>query len=394
LADLTRVSGRCSGWISRWAVLAGFAASPFLAFSQISIAHQSVPAGGIAVTAVTLAGNSSPAGLQFDLIYPADATLSATLSTPVVTAGKSLYQAAISPTQKRFLIVGMNLNGIPAGPVVNLSIAIAPAAAPGEGALKFANVAATGPDGSPIALSGQDGSISIGPAPSGSALSAWGVRNAASLDPGPIAPGEFVTLFGTLTAPIAREPFSSMTVTVNGIAAPLLYVGANQINAAVPFEVSGPAPAAIEVKYQNQILGSTSVPLAAAAPGIFAADGSGRGQAAVLNQSGTANSPADPADRGSIITIFATGAGQMNPPTATGQIVSASSASSPIIPVSVTIDGLDAPVSYVGAAPGLMAGVLQVNCQAPPGARTGPVIPILLQMAGFASQSGLTMAIK
>ena len=368
---------------------------PAAAFSQLSLERQTVAAGGVVVAPVTLAlGNTPPSALQFDIVYPAEAVLSATLPDAVAAGGKSLFQAAISPTRKRFLIAGPNLNQIADGAILDLVIAVAPTAAARDAVLKFANAVAAAADGSEIPLSAQDTSLSIGAGSAGSALSAWGVRNAASLETGPVAPGEFVSFFGTGANPIVRPPYSGMTVTVNGFSAPLLYVGENQINAVVPFEIAGTSPAIIAVSYLNQPLGTASMPVAAAAPGIFALDGSGKGQGAILNESGAVNSPAAPADRGSSIVIFATGAGQMTPPPSNGQIISGGSQPIPVLPVSVTIDGLDAPVSYAGAASGLMAGALQVNCQVPPGSQTGPAVPVLIRMAGYSSQNGLTMAIK
>ena len=56
------------------------------------------------------------------------------------------------------------------------------------------------------------------------------------------------------------------------------------------------------------------IPVAGSAPGIFTIDGSGRGRAAVLNQDNTLNLPSNPADRGSVVQIFATGEGSTEPP--------------------------------------------------------------------------------
>ena len=50
-----------------------------------------------------------------------------------------------------------------------------------------------------------------------------------------------------------------------------------------------------------------------AAPAIFTTDGSGAGQGAIVNQNSTANSPSNPAEKGSIIIVFAGGAGQADP---------------------------------------------------------------------------------
>ena len=88
-------------------------------------------------------------------------------------------------------------------------------------------------------------------------------------------------------------------------------------------------------------------------------DGSGVGQGAILNQNSTVNSPSTPAEKGSIIVAFATGAGQTDPGGADGQIAG-DTLPKPVLPVSVKM----------GARPryftrerhqGMVAGVLQVN---------------------------------
>ena len=65
-----------------------------------------------------------------------------------------------------------------------------------------------------------------------------------------IAPGELVTLMGTLPGPAAGLSFPDVPVSpilagaqlfFGGFAAPMLYVSATQINAIVPWEVAGQA---------------------------------------------------------------------------------------------------------------------------------------------------------
>jgi len=63
----------------------------------------------------------------------------------------------------------------------------------------------------------------------------------------------------------------------------------------------------------GQILAAFQVPMAAVAPGIFLCSGQGTTTpaACVVNQDGTVNSPANPAPRGSVISIYATGQGMV-----------------------------------------------------------------------------------
>lgn len=89
------------------------------------------------------------------------------------------------------------------------------------------------------------------------------------------------------------------------------------------------------------------------------------GDAAVLNQDGTINSPANPAVPGSVISIFATGGGKLTPPLEADEI-----AGSPLSRVQqfveVEFQGRSTGKAfYAGSAPGLVAGVLQVNAVVP-----------------------------
>ena len=90
--------------------------------------------------------------------------------------------------------------------------------------------------------------------------------------------------------------------------------------------------------------------------------------------------------------LFATGAGQTDPPGVDGQITG--STQRPLLPVSVRIGGMQARVSYAGAAPGMVAGTLQVNCMVPMESPVGYAIPIVLSVGKTSSQAGVTLAIQ
>jgi uncharacterized protein (TIGR03437 family) len=63
------------------------------------------------------------------------------------------------------------------------------------------------------------------------------------------------------------------------------------------------------------------------------------------------------------------------------------------LPVTVTIGGQQAQVSYQGEAPGLAAGVVMVTATVPSGLTPGSV-PLTAQINGVASQSGVTIAVS
>jgi uncharacterized protein (TIGR03437 family) len=87
--------------------------------------------------------------------------------------------------------------------------------------------------------------------------------------------------------------------------------------------------------------------------------------ATALNQDGTENGPGNPAPVGTVVSLFATGAGNMNPPQTDGVVVSGPQLPVPLLPVSVSMGGQSLQIMYAGAAPDLLAGALQVNVLIP-----------------------------
>jgi uncharacterized protein (TIGR03437 family) len=135
------------------------------------------------------------------------------------------------------------------------------------------------------------------------------------------------------------------------------------------------------------------VNLAKTTPGIFSVDGSGMGQVVAANQDGSLNSSSAPALKGSVITLYATGAGALNPVPMDGSLTTGTPALT-ALPMTAQIDGQDAPVQYAGAAPGIVSGVVQVNIAVPAGVRTGPADSIVLTIGGQTSQAGATVAVQ
>jgi uncharacterized protein (TIGR03437 family) len=233
---------------------------------------------------------------------------------------------------------------------------------------------------------------------------AAGVVNAASFLAGPVAPGELVTIFGTgigpaMLATYQLTPFnfldsliSDTTVYFDGIPAPLVYASAQQTTAIVPYSVAGKASTQMVVVYQGRASTPATLAVAAAAPALFSADATGKGNGAILNQDTSPNSPANPADKGSVIVLFGTGEGQTNPRGVDGRIA-ATVFPKPLGDVKVTIGGIVANVAYAGAAPFEVAGVFQVNVTIPPGVPSGAV-PVVVSVGTASTQAGLTVSVK
>jgi uncharacterized protein (TIGR03437 family) len=128
-----------------------------------------------------------------------------------------------------------------------------------------------------------------------------------------------------------------------------------------------------------------------AIPGVFTLDGSGTGQAAVLNQDGSVNSSANPAAHGSVISVFMTGAGQMSPPQKDGYLAPITA---PFPMTAGVVSCSLGQVVYAGAAPGLVAGAVQVNVLLSMNAPVGNQVPILMSVDFFTSGYSTTIAVR
>ena len=230
------------------------------------------------------------------------------------------------------------------------------------------------------------------------------IANAASGLAGAIAPGEVVALYGIGIGPAivgaARTgadgrlltTLNGTTVTFDGIAAPLLYVGPNQINAVVPFVVAGKSAVTVRIETADYAANVAVANVVAAAPGVFGQGGTGQGQAAALNQDGSINSASNAAPRGEIVVLYGTGAGLTAPQPLDGQLAPATS--QVVAPVVVTIGGRDAEVRYAGAAPTLVEGIIQINARIPAGVTPGPQVPITLQVGTVATAAQIFIAVR
>ncbi len=161
----------------------------------------------------------------------------------------------------------------------------------------------------------------------------------------------------------------------------------------VTYAVSQSLVARLQVERDGVLSNPITLRTAATAPAIFTLLGSGRGAGAILNQDLTLNSPRSPAEREAIIILFATGEGTTDPAGVDGSVASPPFPR-PLAEIRVFVGGFEAEVLYAGAAPGLVAGVLQINVRLPPGASVGPDTPIEFQAGSRQSQPDVTVAIR
>jgi uncharacterized protein (TIGR03437 family) len=220
---------------------------------------------------------------------------------------------------------------------------------------------------------------------SGVFLDPLGVVSAASFAPGgnPIAPGEFIALFGSGLAKgpqTANIPYpatlNGVTVTINGKAAPLYFVSAGQINAIVPYATTGTTATIVVQNGTNS--NSVTVPLAATAPGVFTSDQSGSGIGAIRHADFTLVDAGHPAAPGETVLVYLTGLGAVNPPATDGSAGSATTLYNAVADVTVLVGKHVAKVEFKGLAPGF-PGLYQVNVTLPTFLGTSGNLPLAIQ---------------
>jgi uncharacterized protein (TIGR03437 family) len=256
-------------------------------------------------------------------------------------------------------------------------------------------------------------------------VAAGGVLNAASNDKaGQVAPGGLISIFGTdLASSLSQSgsiplstSLSGVSVTINNIPVPLLFVSSGQINAQLPWQVlpvlapGSSGTATVIVTRNNVASAPVTLPVTLASPGIFTtqfgvgqaiAYGNSDGQIAapVGSIAGLTTHPAkinDPLT----LAILATGLGPVDTTVKDGDVpsvVTSQTLTKPVVlvgnvPAQVVFSGMvgrDASGKALG-----FVGVYQVNIIIAPGTPTGDAVPLQIQMNGVTSTNKATIAVS
>jgi len=230
----------------------------------------------------------------------------------------------------------------------------------------------------------------------GVSIASGGVVNSAS-SLAQISPGSIFSVYGNNlssgTAGLFSAPLPTSSngtaVTVNGIPAPLLYVSPTMIDAQVPVNAGG-GSALVVVSY-NGTSDSASVPIAGASPGFFFSTANGVNFAIGEHADYSLITPANPAQSGEIVSFYGTGIGPVNPSPASGQAAGYPKLSVSNSIYSVTVNGENAPVTYIGLTPYLV-GLMQVNIQIP----HMPIsenVPLVAYIGGGRTQADLSIPV-
>ena len=328
--------------------------------------------------ALTAAGGGAPVSLTVALAS---------------TAGASPFSVAVSPTTcPNFFSVTPSSGNTPA----TLAVTVNPQAATGscEGWIAVTSNGLTTAS-IPVTLTAFGG-------PRVQTPKHTSINNSASYAGGAIAPGEILSIFGSNIGPqsLVSGAFTGgqlatiaggVRVLFNGAPAPILYARSNQVGVIVPFEVAGQTQATVQVVMNGVASAAVQQAVSPTAPGVYTTAANGSGQGSILNQNGRVNAPGDPAAKGSIVSIYITGAGQLIPIGKTG--AAGAAGQTVVAPVSVTIGGIAAEVSYAGVSPGAIQGLYQINVAVPAAAPSGSVA-VQVTVGGAAAQGAVTMYVN
>jgi len=219
-----------------------------------------------------------------------------------------------------------------------------------------------------------------------SAIDIGGVAHGASYQH-VYAPGMLVSVFGTNLAASAQLAstlplpltMAGVSATVNGVAAPLLYVSPTQLNIQIPYETTT-GTALLAVSNNGQVA-TYSFPVSASAPGLFTQNQQGSGPITATSSG----------NRGQAFALYVTGAGEVSPPIATGAVPAGTQVPVPLLGVSVTIGGIAAHLEYVGI-PSWSVGTLQINFTVPSNAPLG-VQPVVVTVGSASSPGAATFTV-
>jgi uncharacterized protein (TIGR03437 family) len=221
-----------------------------------------------------------------------------------------------------------------------------------------------------------------------------GIFNAASYAPPglPVSPGGFVALFGNGLSQVKDQsgiPFQisldNVQVTVNGLYAPVYAVSPTQVNAVVPYGITGSTATFVVINDTNSS-NSVTVPLAPTSAGVFSMSSNGLGDGAIRhNADASIVNQASPAVPAEFVQVYLTGLGSVNPAVADGAAAPTKTFANVTLPAAVYIGGVKiSNIQFQGLSPG-MASLYQLNIQIPTNLAPGPQMLEVQTANGFTS---------
>lgn len=216
-----------------------------------------------------------------------------------------------------------------------------------------------------------------------------------------IAPGSWVTVFGTGFSPQARSwagadfigtalptTVEGISVSIGGLRAYVAYVSPTQLNVLVPQSLRT-GSATVVVSRNGITSAPAQIPVVTVVPAFFTIDGK---YIAAVSTAGQLIAPnglfgnSRPAAKGEVILLFATGLGAVG--TADG--ITNEAVANITSRVTATVGGIAARVDFAGR---VSPGLYQINLQVPPGVNSGEQI-VRISIGGAQSQPTAAISVQ
>jgi uncharacterized protein (TIGR03437 family) len=201
-----------------------------------------------------------------------------------------------------------------------------------------------------------------------------------------IAPGSLVSLFGKNLNPVSAgssemplpTALGESCLTVNGALAPVMFVSPTQVNAQLPYLLSGSAT--LTLRTPGGVSDNYILNIVPAAPAVFrtAVDDGTEFPSVVRSSNGMLSTFSNPVHRGDTIVIYAEGLGNTLPLVEAGAPAPSEPAAAPVSAPELSLGGAGMPVVAAALAAG-QAGVYRIEARVPGWAPTGMQVPLTIR---------------
>jgi len=401
------------------------------------------PGSNVTLNVSLTINGTLPAAVQWDLLYstadlnPEVGTFYASGAAATV-AGKQATCGTLVPGDIRCIVAGLNSTAIGNGILAAVTLQIA-STTDTSILVTLSNLAASSGGGvtQAVPIAGAGATITINQPPIGgpqATLMQNSVRSVAN-SAVPSSPGSLVYAQGTNMATATSKPLmatltplpthlvdslDSVSVTVNGVAAPMYYALPNYVAFQLPWQTNLSTGSATMVVTRNGVASPPlQFPVGKFSPGVFTTAGSGVGMAwatyalpSRINPKAAVAQPATavpgqlgvPATVGDLIYIYAAGLGPVGPKTVSNgyapcpindsctgyKALDYSTTTKPAI----TVGGVPATVTFAGLHP-IYPGIYLVFFRIPSGVPKGNAVPVKLQIGTLSTDpNNVTIAVQ
>lgn len=235
--------------------------------------------------------------------------------------------------------------------------------------------------------------------------SAASIVNAATNEPGPLAPLALVSLYGKDLAVVSRAITpddvrngqlpttligTGVSIAIDNVAVPIIFVSPGQVNFLIPGNIRT-GRRQLRLLTNGKAGPDVEIHIAESSPGLFQLPNNA---VIATRPDGTLITTESPAIPGEVLVIYAAGLGATSPAITGLMIPSAAASISARSHFAVLLNDVPVPddhILYAGLTPGF-AGLYQVNCRLP--ADTPPDPEIRLRLTGQTSPPRLHLSVR